>query len=1495
MADDTFDVNRYALSLEIQLNTDAAFNSMDMLGERAEQLERKITNAAQESLNSITSAVDALSVAMAGVYEQFNLNLTTSKQIVPVIMKQQDIYDEIHDRLTEEEKGRKKGHDDEMKTIEALETINKAWKTQGELVFKFFGELDKIVDTIGKKNDGHKEETSLIKEENGQIRQMSQGVEHIGDAWSRGHSIIRGLMRELRMLANVQRMVNNDVENFVTANYRAYGSQQEVVLQTAQLTRETALLREETLATYKILGNLRIPAEQMRDYAETIGMTTRYTGVGIEQLSAYIMRIRSTGLGSQDATRQLAWMGEAMRKLGLSTADMNSAMQNTGATANMMSTMFIHGKDSAQMFDRMKLSAMGMGKAMGMTEEEVAALARTIETTTDPNNTTMMSNWANAAGLSTDSIRNVKDYAKAFEGIGRLINEEMLLYGEGSNEANVALMQLANQYKITTREAEIFRKLYKDGAAGDQFVKNFMKMDLSLSDHDKSLAQMKQAYAVSIDTMVRRLKQMGDKFEAIFAKVQFVAEAFIGPILDYVVYPMVWVFGAVIDTVFGMANAFDDAMKAMLGFGGIAKFVLGAIILLPPAVLAVMGAMRLWHNTFGALTGTARTVTGTIGRFGHFFVNVFSTVGQAFRAFLTPVADGLRVLGAAVQPFVGGLLALGAAFLMVGAGAYAFAKAVAVVAQLGLNGVGAMAALAGSLSLIGIGLVALAGPATAVAPGLFAVGAALLMVGGAAWLFGAGMQMAATAAWSIVQAIGPNSPPLWIKLGMVATALGVFTAVAAFGVGPILGVGAGFAMLAGGVWVVVQAFKLVASAFTPVMNFLTSIASKLPDVTTSFQSMAVKLGSAAFALVAFSLIVAPAVPGILSLGFAMGVVGTASLALGGGAWLLSQAFTAVFKAISDAGAGFSYVSANILKLSAGLLPFMGVLTLMASTAPFLIAPLLGLGSAITLIGIGVAAIGSGFWLATQAMKIFVGSALQLGSSVGKMAIDLAGVAVAALPLGAALVFLSFIAGSVAAPIALLGLALIPLGAGIWLTAQAVRVIGEMSDGAVGKLSAFGVSLLGLAGGMVAVVGAVSLFALSLGVLSAIGLSVFGPLFAMGGALAVVGAGAYVAGLGLSLVASAFKSIADSGPVMASAASGLASFNALTASAWSSVPAIIVATTVWARFASVFKDISTNLSGVSEKMRDVVASVTSTGTKIGSAFRHAAEGSVDLSSVMKNASGISVVFTKLSESADKIEGIQRTAANIDVAMRRLAESGGRLRGIKDVFAEFSTSLTYLVDSVSSDVVIKMTGVSATFSSFATSLNSLADSFIKASAALSIGMPEIDLTLVTDGMTRFADSFDRMTTMLSSTNLAKIMDTHSAALHASIEDMAGLLNKYADLLENAASRVEIAIASRAIPALTRAKTDVVGDLVKAETISTVKVKNEERVSTTADTSVTDAVYSLAELLSQVITILTQNGTSGDAGRTEIAGILSTYLPDIATGRQGSLASDMNNWVH
>lgn len=696
------DPNAYAYSIELSLNTSTAKQQLDMFLEDISNIENRIIDMSSRASESISNILVG---ANTGIRE-----LQNALQSFDVQPPESNAEQQVNDNL-EQQLDIRENILDVIEKIRTIDDKNQITYVKEEKQLKgFLGFFEKIAGAITKKNTLHDDELNYVTEEGRSLSKMPSTVDNITRSLSNSNNQHGRSINYLREIYNLIIRIDEECENFVTTNYRIYGTQQQIAQQTRLIAAEYGLLRQSTFDAMEILGNMNVPIDQIERYAVSIAKATRHTGVAIPLLATYANRMRQVDINAAAIERQLEFTSEAMRKFGLDTSDLNSILSDT-ARSTMELELIFKGDMQIQKYDQLRMVIAGLGKQFGMTADDTNMLFTTLE---DPSKRMLFEQFAG------QSINSVEDLATALDKSGKRAAEyiqQLEQQGLSAIELQIHLDAVSESYGFGSSKAMLMAAKLSESAN---------KMGLNIGNAKELDKILQQAQRDGIDpfseansTLTMQLNLLQDRTVAL---------------ISYALQPMSDVLLYGLQVINSLADSVIEIVKKLDGF-------IDTVQDLIPGVDVLFSAFKYGAGTALLLTGM---IVGTAAAFGLLRGTMVYLEDAIVRMF-TGLGRGLVALGTMVSGVVLQLMGLGAAFVMVGAGSYMLAQSVSIIAEKGWAGAGALAALTAAILLIGGGLVAAGTAATAALPGILALSVGFLAIGGSAMMFGKGLTYAAEA------------------------------------------------------------------------------------------------------------------------------------------------------------------------------------------------------------------------------------------------------------------------------------------------------------------------------------------------------------------------------------------------------------------------------------------------------------------------------------------------------------------------------------------------------------------------------------------------------------------------------------------------------------------------------------------------------------------------------------------------------------------------------
>lgn len=799
------DPNVYALQVTLSLDSALADQQLDLVLAKFENLEKSISEVASSALGSIALVTQGIESTInqttsgLNVLQGYTKDFTNSNALIS-----QQFQNQVADQFKLIEG---------FKQIEGFQedTIKhgiKEKKTWGEYVKSLF-EFNKMLDDKNKKHD----------DENDKLKKETK-------TWG---DIANAVMGVVRFFADIDK----GTENFITSNFRLYGSQQELLNSTRMLSMELGITSDKAIETIKSLAEAATPIEDMAKLAKAIGTATRTTGASGAVLADFARKMRVAGLSGEVTAKTIEELTNRMKKFGLSTQDVNAIL---GMGEDAFVKYRLQYGDAA-VGDMVSLQAQmaAMAKEAGFSADVVTSLFNKLA---DPRAAIRF-----AAGTGMN-INNIEDMNVALNKAGEQLAElkasrdAALAARDDAGAANFGFQMeaMAEKFGISVTQAYLlaqrFETLKKRMAEAGKDMNNLndvLSMQKQLADELRE---------ESLNTLTGQLTVLMGKLAPLLVVLQFMADC---------VRDFIYVINQTIDAIYWFITYLGKLGVA--AYDAVAEFVKSVPILnlfakslywvykiiadylapympiirrglgaLAGAVIVIIGVLAAFRTATvvlgGAVTGLSGWLTGAGSAFtalGTTIANVLRSIGGAIVGFARTVGTAIGALLAPLTRNIAGVLALSVALIALAVAAYIIAKAVEILAATMGQG-GAIAIILLTLAIVGL-IVALVVASTAVAPVIpliLALAAAILIVAVAAVLFAYAFVLLVDALVKYKNEIGLGFLII-LGLEMLAAAVAMLIAVVGFilvGIGLII---AGILLIVGAVLLFVGALILHAA------------------------------------------------------------------------------------------------------------------------------------------------------------------------------------------------------------------------------------------------------------------------------------------------------------------------------------------------------------------------------------------------------------------------------------------------------------------------------------------------------------------------------------------------------------------------------------------------------------------------------------------------------------------------------------------------------------
>ena len=1408
----------------------------------AKSMTDKLAIATAASLNDVSTSVEktmqsaSASIAAAANSSVESMNgpveniLATIESIDDEITTQIDLNDQIEEQT-------EKHHKDNLKILKTEEDRTKVTKSlwasfQSGLKFVYdntkliiaskkatddlAGGFANVSDKVKEKIEFLNQELEVEKKSEKAIGKMGNKADALKGSFGEVYGSLKQMFAGFVQIIEFFAELDKGAENFVTANYRMYGSQTELLNNSRMLSLEFGLAAENAIEVVKALADAGTKKDDLEKLSKTVAMTARVTGVGARELADYTRKLRSSGLNAENMQKHLEKMTAGMRKFGLSTSDINMILSKSDDTVSSLSNMY--GSKGLVAINEFQMGMSGLAKQMGKSPEEINKFYNALDA----------EKMLNFTAVTGQTIKNIEtDFPKAMYLAGQQMNdlkkqmEDLIAAGDTSEADKLQLTynQIADALGMTSTMADVtverYRRLEEEARLTGLSVEE-------LSARVMDSQTLAEEYNKSITNVWKQLDVLKQKFAFVGIALSYVSES-VGAFL-YVLNSLLNLLNPVIQAVIDFLRPLSQNLSPNFVFW--IKAIVGAIVVLAGGLIiggiSISGFLLALYNLRLGLAATQISfasfgtwISSTAAMLGNLVIGFFRTMGLAVRAF-----------GSAIQPVIGTIILFAAAMALVGAAVLMTAAGIYILAKLTGDEftVGIMTA-AIVLLLLGAAVAVLGYFATGALPGLLAIAAVIAAIGFVVLAVGVAMYLAAMSLQLINKLIGEDGlvGNLFSAIP-VLYAFGLAAAVSSIGVA-LLGIamstlGYGALMVSAAIFILVAAFVLLMKMVSP--EQIRKMALVLKDVAKLLGPVALELVAVGFLMIIVGLTLV--VGGILLL-IGAAILWVAGMIFKSAAGWLVQTHELLMPVVPD----LLNCAWDILKI--GLYIFGGGLALLIGSILLLVGVII-LG--IAAVGLGAAGVAlrvainlmqvAAEWLEKEGMQIERGGrSLKIGAEALRDGVEIMDPAVSRLGELASTFSDAITAWNDVTPqfIALAdsianGGAEIQRGAealniGVYSLQDSVLLLDEIKDMFIDVVNSLVIS-----SGIL--------------VIATTNILISGIFLAIGSTLLLIGSGI------LSLASMA-----------------------------------LIATSVYV-----------TIAGTALRVAGIVLLIATLVLLVGSII-------LLVSALMLNLGATLVVEAMLTLSMAAVGmfplaiEIMTGAKFLSFAFGYLAYVSGKLMyaGLSMFVGSYAIyrALTYLEFAVarfsgSIDKIVQLGGAMEQITkTFKTMAELPADKIRQAAIEASDTVPIIDQ--MADAMILVAEKF------------------RDIDLGDSFNAIADQLEAYAERVESVSERVWTAVNETAVPALRAAEQAGIKDAVKSEVIQTVKVTQEEAGELEGESEQITIAQQQLDVLKDMAEAVKELVPEGTNPVTLILNLLESYLPNIARKDSG-LSTEFNAWA-
>lgn len=823
------DPNVYALSISIELDAVRAFSTLDEFGQKATEIEEKVSTAAQNSIDSLSNIASTLNDKLteaAGVTKTFT---ASSTELETILSKATDSIKEAYDVQTDSLDDIEKRLKFLQKIEDIQEKLEDSLENEHDTGEEYLKLIDRWIKALESKNLVHQQEGDLVESEVDLLDMMNSQAESLEANFQSSANVLDRIRSSLGNIWALIKLFDSETENFVTANYRAYGSQQQLLNQTRHLSAELGVTRESAIAAYKSLADVKTPAHEIDRLAKTVAIANRTTGVSTDSIASYTRNLRNMGLSVEQTQRQILFLTDAMRKYGLTQHDINVLTNESALTTLRLGEMFGGTADSAKKMEEARVILAAMGKQLNLSADGANQFFNWL--TSD---VSAMSRFSSLAGVA---INNADDFQKAQIKAGLAVEQQMAqLKAAGASEAElIARRQVLIDVYFGGNEAafRMTQQLGKEakqlGITGD-----------AVGDYAKLIGKLREdqldPWNKANDSLTAQLRLLKNEIVG-----------FIGPAIQYIADSikevLKWVSTFARDAISAISTFIEWIQSAIAwmerwipGFSSLmyaVKILTGLLAGFVLVVATVGVALAAFGTAFASSAALVRGTLNVIRTIGRAIIEIAKAIGEAVRVILTSIGQGLAALGRSIQPVILQLLGLGVVVLLIGAGFYLMGLGLSYAAEQGWMAVAMLLAMTVAMVIMIVTLAIVATVAGPVIPLMLALAVVILILGAATMLAGIGMYFIGTAVQALAMyglAAAAALPALakgifWLGMAGAAGMAGILALAASLWVLviPVLLLGVGFYLLATAIQMIsVESLAAVAQGMLDASTILIS-------------------------------------------------------------------------------------------------------------------------------------------------------------------------------------------------------------------------------------------------------------------------------------------------------------------------------------------------------------------------------------------------------------------------------------------------------------------------------------------------------------------------------------------------------------------------------------------------------------------------------------------------------------------------------------------------
>lgn len=839
----SFDPNLYAIQIELSLDTSQAYKDLEDFESKVVQLEQSISNSLNSALSQVSSQIQQINsqleissslskdfaVNQLEISNSFSDHLEDHINKTNELEKEKEIYDQFTDFYRLRDELGSLNSDLEKEILESYNDQRSTLLLIQELLDNVSGKVGEVANGVSDVSDNLNQNATDWDEYRQKIEVFGIQIQRLGE--------------ELLSYTTALVQATYATESFITINNRAYGGQHELAAQVAMTAGSYGLLREESQRAYEAMIGIGVPIEELDAYAVTLSRVERLSGISINTLAEYTRVMRGVGQTANDVEESMEILLQAQYKYKLSASEVSTVVSRMNSS--MIRANAMYGSEAPEALLKTNLAMTALAKATGVTEDAVASFNDRLLLVGDSAIEFYSKIGVNPFGtLEEKQDGQLRFYDRYLKQLDSVIDKDSKQYKTLLQIQQLEFQRLGLDY----RHFEMVKKLHEADKTGTKTSIELM------NEYNKSLENGVDLLAATeggTSGLARSWNALQSAINGVIEPFQHFLADSLAPYIRMLAYAV----AQVANFIKSLKDMWVNLEKTSVFFVILrqnVQYVIGLFLFIGVVIGGLLVAFGSLVVSLTSVIGSILTVIAVLGILQNSLTSLGTSAGQAITNFINAVGPGLQRLGAMATRIIVPMLAIGASFLMIGAGALAFAYAASILYNNGEQLLGMFAAMLGivlvfTAAMVGLGL--LAGNPVIIA-GLLAIGAAIFLIGAGVGIAAAGIGFLVNSFTNLLTALTDEIGSRLVSLTNGLIYLSTWSPLIAAG---LLTLTFSLTALVVPAIAASAALMVLSSAFAAMMNFeIPDIGTKLKDLAAQISDSVDDLNSAGNSLITAS-------------------------------------------------------------------------------------------------------------------------------------------------------------------------------------------------------------------------------------------------------------------------------------------------------------------------------------------------------------------------------------------------------------------------------------------------------------------------------------------------------------------------------------------------------------------------------------------------------------------------------------------------------------------